>query len=65
MIERREHLRLALEAREPVRVGGKCRWQDLERDRTVQLGVTGLIHLAHSTGANGSDDVIGAETGAG
>ena len=51
MIERRQRTRLALEARQPIRVGSKRRRQHLERDVSTQLEIVGAIHLAHTADA--------------
>ena len=65
MVQRREHFGFALEASEPVVVGGD-RWrQDFDGDLALQLRVGRAIDLAHTSGANGGDHFIGPETGAG
>jgi hypothetical protein len=51
MIERRENLRLAPEACEPIRVIRKGRRQHLDRDVAIELGVVRAIHLAHTADA--------------
>ena len=51
MIERREHARFALEARQPIGVGDEGRRQDLDRDVAPQLRVARAIHLAHAARA--------------
>ena len=61
MIERREHFGFALEARQPLAVGGHCGRQHLDRDLTLQPSVERAIHLAHSAGAERRDDFIGPE----
>ena len=43
----------ALEAGEPVGVGGERRRQDLDRDLALQLRVGRAIDLAHAAGADG------------
>jgi hypothetical protein len=62
MIERRQHLRLAREARAAIGIGGEPGRQDLQRDVAPQLGVAGAVHLAHSARAEQADHVVGAET---
>ena len=52
MIQRREHLRFALEPREPIRIGRERLRQDLERDVAIQPRVAGAIHLAHAARAD-------------
>ncbi len=65
MVERREHLGLALEAGEPVGVLRERGWQDLQRDIAMETGVAGAIDLAHSARADWDDDFIRAEASAG
>ena len=61
MVQRREHLRFPFEARKTVRIGGKQFRQHLERDGTIQAGVSRAIDLAHTTGTNRRFDFVGAE----
>ena len=61
MVERREHLRLAFEAREPVGIAREELGQDLQRDVTIELRVTRTIDLAHAACAECRDDLVGAE----
>ena len=65
MIERGEDFRFALEAREPLGIGGDGRGQHLDRDGPLQVGVGGPVHLAHPAHADLGGDFIEAETGAG
>ncbi len=51
--ERRDGLRLALEAGAPVGVGGELAGQHLDRDQAVEPGVAGGEDLAHTPGAEG------------
>jgi hypothetical protein len=64
-IERRQRLRLAREARQPLRIGGKRLWQDLDRDVAIQPRVARPIDLAHATSADWGEDLVRAEAGAG
>src|SRR5205807_3152800 len=48
MIERGEHPRFALEAREPIRVARKRMRQDLDRDVAPKLRVSSAVDLAHA-----------------
>ena len=59
-----DRLRLALEAL--PRLGGRHRLlgQHLDRDDAIQPGVLRLVDLAHPTGADRREDLVGAETGA-
>ena len=65
MVERREHLRLALEAREPIGVAMERLRQHLDGDVAVQLRVACPIHLAHASRAKCGDEFIRAEVCAG
>ena len=47
MIERGQHLRFPLKAREALRVLDEGVGEDLQRDIAVELRVTGLVHLSH------------------
>ena len=61
MIQRRQELRLALEAREAVRIGGEELGQDFQRDVAIEPRVARAIHLAHAARADGDDDLVSAE----
>ena len=61
MIQRGEHARLALEAREPVGVARERARQDLDRDVAPELRVARAVHLAHAAGAEQRLQVIAAE----
>ena len=65
MIERGQHLRLALEAGPVIGVIGQCRRQHLDGDVAVKLGVARAIHLAHAALADERKDLIRAESFAG
>jgi len=65
VIERGEHLRLAAEARQAVRIAGKSVGQDLERDVAVQARITRPIDLAHPTSPDRAGDFVGTDTVAG
>jgi hypothetical protein len=58
VVERREHFRLALEAREAVVIGGELVGQDLEGDVAFQLRVTRAIHHPHAARSKPGDDGI-------
>src|SRR5688572_32097423 len=57
MIERSEHLRFTLEPREPLRIAREEFRQHLQRDVTIQPGVAGDIHLAHTALAQFGNDL--------
>ena len=59
MIERRNGLRLALEAFAELRCG------DFDRNITTDAGIARFPHLSHSTLADGREDFVRAEFVAG
>jgi hypothetical protein len=61
VLERRDRLRLALEALAHLLGGREVLGQDLERDRPVEPGVLGAVDLAHPAGAERGDDFVGTE----
>ena len=63
MVELGQELRLALEAREALRVRGEGRGQDLDRDLALELRVGGAVDLAHAALAELGGDLVGAEAG--
>src|SRR5262249_34444857 len=64
MIQRREHLRFALEAGESIGIERELRRQDLERDVTTELGIVRAIHVAHAARSEQRHDLVGTETNA-
>ncbi len=65
MIERRQEIGFAREARQALGIAGEERRQNLERDVARQLAVAGAVDFAHPAGADQGDDLVGAEAGAG
>ena len=65
MVERGQHLRLALEALQPLFVTGESFGKDFDRDLALQLGVISAIHLPHAALAEQAEDAVGIQTGAG
>ena len=65
MIQRRERLRLAFEARQAVGVRGERVRQDLDRDLAAKCRVRCAIHLPHTAFTDLSGDFVGAESRAG
>ena len=61
MRQRRDCMRLALEARQAIRIGRELRRQDLDRDLATQLRVARAIDLAHAAGADRRDDLVDAD----
>jgi hypothetical protein len=54
--------RFALEAPEAIGVAGEHLRQDLDGDRAPEPRVQGAIDFAHSAGAEGSGDLVLAES---
>ena len=65
MVQRGQHLRLALETGEAIGIEREGVRHDLQRDLAIQLRVARAIHLAHAAGAEGGEDFIRADSGAG
>ena len=63
MVERREELRLALEAGHAFRVGDEQIGEDLDCDVAPELRVMRAIHLAHASGAEWRHDFVRAQPG--
>ena len=64
MLQLREKLRFALEARQSFLVGDKRRGKDLDRDVPFQPGVGGAPDFAHPAFTELGGDLVGAETSA-
>ena len=65
VVEGREDLRLALEAGEPIGIGGKSLGKQLDRDVASELRVRRPVDVAHAARAEGRHDPVGSETGLG
>ncbi len=65
MIERRQHLRFALEAGQTFGVAGKGVWEHLDRHLPVKARVSGPVDLAHPTFTDLGGDFIRAKESAG
>ena len=65
MVDRGEDLGLALEAGDPVGVGGEGFENDLDRDLASEARVPRSVDLSHSPRAQRRQDLVGAEAGAG
>ena len=61
MVQRRQCLRLALEASEVVGVVGERGGQHLDGHVAIQLRVPRSIDLAHPAGTQGAEDFVGSE----
>ena len=65
MIERCEEPRLPLEPLLPLFTFQEIFREDLHRDLAAEARVPGPVHLAHAPGAQGREDLVGPESGAG
>ena len=65
MIQRGEHLRLALEPGKTIRIGRYTVWQDFDCNVAIELRVARAIDLAHPAPAERSEDFVRAEACAG
>ena len=65
VIEGADRLGLALEALAPIGVRRRFVREDLDGDGAIEPAVLRAIDLAHAAGAEGRDDFVGAEAGAG
>ena len=61
MIQRCEQPCFAFEARHAIGVRRKRRRKDLQRDFAIQFRVSRAIDFAHTPGAEGREDFVGAE----
>ena len=61
MRERGDRFSLSLEPRAPIRIGGKRRWQDFDRDVAVEARVAGAIDLTHTARTEWAKDFVRAE----
>ena len=65
VLEARDRLGLALQPLLELGAVRQVRGQHLDRDRALEPGVAGAVHLAHAAGAGGLFDSIRAELGSG
>ena len=61
MIQRRQHSRLALEARQPLPIMREGLGQHLDGDFASKLRVVCQVDLSHPTCTEQREDLIGAE----
>ena len=61
----RDGLHFALEPLFDIRISSDMLRQQLDGDGAIQAGVSGFVHLAHSSSAEWGLDFIGADLGAG
>ena len=64
MVQAGKNLRLTLEPCETIRIGRKRLGQDLQRHLAVQLGIGGLLDLAHPALTDEGGHVVMREAGA-
>ena len=64
MVQRRQHLRLAFEAREPLRAGEEGVGHDLDGDIAAKLHIACAIHLAHAARAEEREDFVRSDLAA-
>ena len=61
MVERRQHPRFALEAGQPLGIGGDVLRQRLDRDVAPELGVARAIDHTHPSRTQGREDLVGPD----
>ena len=64
VVQRREGMGFACEARQPIGIAGEGVRKDLQRDVAIEPCVTGPEHLAHAAFPNPADDFVDPDTGA-
>jgi len=65
MVQGRGRPSLLLESAQPVGIGGEGAGQDLDRHLAPEARVPGAIDLAHASGAQWRNDLVGAQSGPG
>jgi len=65
VVDARQQLRFAFEARHAPGVRGKSLGQHFDGDVAIQLGVAGAIYLSHAARADGGQDFVVTELLAG
>ena len=61
MVQRRQHLRLALEAGAPLAIQRVNLRQQLDGDVSAELRIAGAVDLTHTARTEQLDDLIGAD----
>jgi hypothetical protein len=64
VVEGGEGAGLALEAAQPLGVGGGVLGEDLEGDLAAEAGVAGPVDFPHAPGAEGCEDLVRADAAA-
>ena len=65
MVEGRERLRFAFEARDRIGIGRRQIGKDLDRDVAIQPAVVRPVDVAHPAGANRRENLVRSEACAG
>ena len=61
MVQRRQHLRFALEPRTAIGILREGRWEDFDRDISTQPRVPGAVHLTHAADAERTGNFVRTE----
>jgi len=61
MAQAGDGLGLTLQAFPQLGAPGQVGRQDLDGDRAPEARVLGAVHLAHTPGSDGAEDLVGAE----
>jgi hypothetical protein len=64
VIQGRQHFGFVLETSHAIGVASECFGQNLKRDITLQLGITGPVDLAHAARPDKCEDLVRPETSA-
>jgi hypothetical protein len=65
MVQRSQHVRLALETNAPLSIAGDRGGQHFQRDLAPQLRIPGAIDFAHRSGADALDNDVVTNLAAG
>jgi len=65
MIQRRQHVRFALEPRHALGVTGQRLRQNFDGDIAAEPGIVSAVDLAHAASADGREDFVGAQSSTG
>ena len=65
VVERRRRPRLVQKTAQSLRIAAQLRPQYLERDRSPERRIDGLVDLAHPAGAEEAEDLVTADSAAG
>src|SRR5262249_15383569 len=63
MRQRRDRLGFPFEPREAIGIVGERRWEDLDRDKSIETRIARFVVFAHPTSAEGRDNLVRAEAG--